>query len=272
MRRLTLWLLIFALALLPGCASKYGEQRTTVNYYPACYQPIQDLRSSEHNVAKGTAVGSLIGALGGALTGLLVSGGKWQGAVVGGAVGAAGGAMAGNYYARKQQEQDDNRRLASYLQDLEGDISGLNVVSAAARNSLQCYDRQFRILLGEIKAKRISREAASARYQEIRNGKEEAVAILGETLARAQEMDRQYEQAFLNEEQALSRPQKAAQADTPRKKAAIKAARKKKDSLVAATREIREQKNSAQTGMANDDAEFAKYLKDVSDEQADIRA
>ena len=58
------------------------------------------------------------------------------GAVVGGATGGVAGTMAGNIYARKQQEADDNRRLASYLQDLDGDISNLDLAGAAARTSL----------------------------------------------------------------------------------------------------------------------------------------
>ena len=55
--------LIMALLALPGCASKYGAQRTKVNYYPQCYQPVQQLRDDENYVAKSTATGAVGGAL-----------------------------------------------------------------------------------------------------------------------------------------------------------------------------------------------------------------
>lgn len=242
MRRIPALVLILSLLLtaLGGCASRYGEQKTTVNYYPGCYRPIQDLRQREHEVAKGGAGGAAIGALGGALIGLLATG-KWQGAVAGAAVGAAGGGIVGASRAKAQQERDDNKRMAAYLEELDGDISNLDIASAAARTSLQCYDQQFALLLKDIKVKTINRETAAKRFAEISSGREEAIAILGNAANQARNLDQQYEEAFVNEErQAMQNPVRQ-----PQKRQAIQVARQKKQKLTLKTASLEQEKNQA---------------------------
>lgn len=216
-----------ALPLMTGCASKYGEQKTVVNYYPSCYAPIQDLRSREHDVATATAVGGVTGALGGALIGLLATG-KAEGAIMGAAAGAASGMVAGNIYASKRKQAEDNIRLASYLQDIDGDISRLDIDGAAATNSLQCYDREFKGLVANIKARAISREAASKRFAEIMTGREEASFILGRIVDNARGLTQQYEQAFNQEEMDIQNPQRASSGGSVQaKKRTINAGRQK---------------------------------------------
>ncbi len=204
MRRLLSCLLTAALLVsVSGCASKYGTQQTVVNYYPACYDPIKKLRDSEQAVNRQTAGGAAVGALGGALLGLLVTG-KAEGAVVGAVAGGATGAVAGNMIAKKQQIADDNRRMASYLQDLEGDISGLDIVSTSARTSLQCYNKQFRMLVKDIKSKRVTRQQAERMFAEIQSGTQEAVNLLGTAETNGRDMERQYREALTQEEQKIS--------------------------------------------------------------------
>lgn len=267
MKKLLVYFLAIILItpILGGCASKYGEQKTVVNYYPACYQPISDLREREHNVAKTTAGGAVVGALGGALIGLLASGGKWQGAVMGAAAGGVTGTVAGNIYASKQQEADDNRRLASYLQDIDGDISNLDVVGAAARNSLQCYDRQFAVLVRDMKAGTITREAAQARYGEISTGREEAIAILGQVATQARSLDQQYEEALMAEQRNLQTPVKMAEgpAVVKRKAAAINTARKRKAPLVQAANSFDAEKSAAQRVSSSQNQEMQAVLRDL---------
>ena len=41
-------LLLAGSLLLTGCASQYGAQKTKVNYYPQCYQPVAQLRQDEN--------------------------------------------------------------------------------------------------------------------------------------------------------------------------------------------------------------------------------
>lgn len=260
MSRLTALFISFSLVLpvLSGCASKYGEQKTVVNYYPACYAPIQDLRDREHNVAKSTAVGGVIGALGGALVGILATG-KMEGAVMGAAVGGAGGLVAGNIYASKQQQADDNIRLASYLQDLDGDISNLDVSGAAAQSSLQCYNRQFNALLAAIKSKTISRQAAEARFAEIMSGREEANVILGQVVSNARSLQQEYEQAFIQEERNIQSPQKASQgmAAIQAKKQTINRGRNKTKQFATVERKWQEVRETANVETAQQQKEIA---------------
>lgn len=191
-----------AVSLSSGCASKYGTQKTEVHYYPACYDPIQKLRKEEKSVTDSTVGGSAVGALGGALLGVLVTG-KAEGALIGAVAGAAGGAVVGNQLAKNRQIASQNQRMAAYLNDLDGSIANLNIVSASARSSLQCYDRQFKLLVTAIRKKRVTHAEAQRMFAEIRSGTEEASALLGELESEARDMERQYREALASEEQRL---------------------------------------------------------------------
>lgn len=258
---------VIALATLPGCASKYGEQRTVVNYYPACYSPIQDLRDREHDVAKTTVGGSVVGALGGALIGLLATG-KAEGALAGGMAGGMAGAVAGNIYANKQKEADDNRRLVSYLQDMDGDISNMDIDAAAAKTSFNCYERAFQRLIVEIKEKRVSPEAARSRYAEIRSGEEEAAAIYSDLAVRSQDLQTQYEQAFMREERVLSSPRKIAQGNVRQKASALKQARGKTSVFASKKQQFSGAKKEADTTISAQDRQMAAELKYMQDSLA----
>lgn len=248
MRAITNFLMPFlALALLCGCASRYGTQNTRVSYYPMCYQPIYDLRDRENTVGKSTAGGALVGALGGALLGLLAGDGKWQGALMGAAVGGVGGSMAGHAYGTHQQEQDDNRRMASYLQNLDGDIYDMDISTAAARTSLNCYDKQFKVLLAAIKAGTIDRRSAAARFAEIQSGREEAINILGDAAYMGNSLEQQYEDAFLAEERDMQMQARTGSTVARQQQRVLQAARQKKQTLAKKTTQARKEQASAQT-------------------------
>lgn len=274
----TAFVTVFSLSA-GGCASRYGTQRTQVQFYPGCYQPIAQLRQSEHSVLKGTAGGAALGVLAGALLGALSSdrGDRGTSAVIGGVVGGVAGGMAGNVYAQKQQIADENRRMASYLEDLEGDISGLDIVSASARTSLQCYDHQFQNLVGNIRAKRISRGQAEMMFSEIRSGREEAIAILGQAETQGRELDRQYQAALAEEEHVLAQPaqttarsQPQQQARKPRTAAQTKQARdgiatakKKQQTLNRKVDEISKERQVAQAKNQADSQAVARMLEEI---------
>lgn len=190
----------FVLSCLGGCASKYGQQTTTVNSYPQCYAPIRQLREEENRAAKSAAGGAVAGALLGALVGGLASG-KAEGAVIGGAVGGVAGGAIGYSHGKQSQIRDQNARMASYLRDLDGDISGLDAVTASARFSIQCYDKEFKRLVAGYKAGRITRMDLDRSYGEIRSGIGEAERILGTTLRNAHERDAEYQAAISSEAQ-----------------------------------------------------------------------
>ena len=207
LQKSTILLLLCVLPLggLWGCASKYGEQTTVVNYYPQCYAPIKQLRDEENRVAKSTAGGAVGGALIGALIGGLATG-KVQGAVVGGVAGGVTGGAIGYAAGKQKQIRDQNARMASYLQDLDGDIAGLDAVSASARYSIQCYDKEFNQVISAYRAGRISRLELDKSYTEIRNGIAEAERLVGATLRKAYERDEQYNEALASEAQRMGQP------------------------------------------------------------------
>lgn len=273
-------ILMLATTLTTGCASQYGAPRTQVYYYPACYQPLQDLRDREHNVTKTTVGTALFGAVAGVITGLAATGGKWQGAVVGGMAGAATGAVGGNIYAKNQQRREDNMRMASYMQQLDGDISALDLVSAAARTSLQCYDRQFNALVAAMEEGRVDPEAAHYRFGEIMSGREEAISLMGDVLSNAHELDERYEQALAQEEDAMRYPPREIDGDDyyddyyePRQaptRQTITKARKRKNVFTKKTQALAQERNAAREISQRQISEM-NTLYDASEQFEDAR-
>ena len=58
---------VACIALLGGCASKYGAQTTQVNYYPQCYSPVAQLRADEDRITNSTAGGAAGGVFSNAI-------------------------------------------------------------------------------------------------------------------------------------------------------------------------------------------------------------
>ena len=196
-----LTMLFAASLLLSGCAgSRYPAQQTSVNYYPQCYRPIDDLRQDERLTDNATVGGAMGGAILGALVGGL-STGKIEGALVGAAAGGAAGAVGGNIYGKSQTRARDTDYLRQYAHSLGEDAAGMNRATAAARVSMRCYDQQFRLAADQYRAGKLSRMEFEERYQEIRSGLQETSAILGSTASTMQERDKEY-QATLQQKKA----------------------------------------------------------------------
>ena len=197
---------VVSLLLLSGCASsKYGPQITTVQYYPSCYAPINDLRQADSDFNKNVAGGAVGGALAGALIGFLATG-NTQGTLIGAGTGAVVGTGVGYAKAKQERIADDNRRMASYLVDIDGDISGMDRATAAASVARDCYSREFNRAVADFKAGRISREELARRYQEIKDGSTEAGNILGVVIASASEKEQQYQLAIADEAKKTNQP------------------------------------------------------------------
>lgn len=179
---------------LAGCASKYGPQKTVVRYYPACYQPIKDLREREYKTPKGAATGGAIGSISGALIGAIS--GSWRGVATGAATGVIGGATAGGMYAGNQKDAEETKQLAAYLEEIDGDISNLDLPKAAAKVSLMCYDKKFKTLVTDIKERKLDLSQAQERFTEISDGRNEAFYILGEPVTEANDLKKEYNAAF----------------------------------------------------------------------------
>ena len=223
MQRLASIPLCFFLAaglLVSGCTSQYGDQKTKVNYYPQCYQPVNQLRQDENSTGKSTAAGAVGGALLGALIGGLATG-KASGAVAGAVAGGAAGAVAGNVYGKSKAQDRDAAYLHQYSQQLGSETASMNRSTAAAKVAAKCYDEQFKLAANQFKAGQISRIEFQDRYNEIRSGLEETSFILNNTATTMAKKDSEYQQA-------LAEPYTSAQPATPTASSSSGAAKFKK--------------------------------------------
>jgi outer membrane lipoprotein SlyB len=206
--------------LLSGCTSQYGDQKTKVNYYPQCYQPVSQLRQDENSTGKSTAAGAVGGALLGALIGGLATG-KASGAVVGAVAGGAAGAVAGNVYGKSKAQDRDAAYLRQYSQQLGNESASMNRSTAAAKVATKCYDEQFKLATAQFKAGQITRIEFQDRYNEIRSGLEETSYILKDTATTMAKKDSEYQQALA--EPYTSAEPAASSTGTAKKKTAAKA-------------------------------------------------
>ncbi len=266
-RALALLCLLPALALpAGGCASKYGAQTTKVAYYPDCYQPIADLRQSEHSVARSTVGGAAIGAVLGAIGGYLITG-KGSGAAVGAAAGAAAGGAVGYAKGSSDKEREDSERLSEYLSQIDGNISGLDRTTAAARMARQCYDRQFTVAASEYKAGRLTKDQFRDRYIEVSSGMGEAARIVGEKSVESEQVAAQYRQALNQEADRLGVPkeQLAQSKSTGSRKSSSQA----KTAPASAT--LQTDEGQQLTKLADKTATMDKSVNDAKTEEAALR-
>ena len=264
---------LLACTAMLGCAAgNYGNQITHVEYYPSCYAPLEDLREADKDFNKTVVASAATGALLGALVGLLANG-KPEGALVGAVAGGAVGAGVGYAGAKQQRIADDNQRMASYLRDIDGDISGLDRATAAARVARDCYDKEFKSAIAAYKAGRIKRPELQRRYDEIRNGCSEASYILGSVITTAYSKEKEYEEALREESKVTGQPLPVVKAssDTDRKTGTKPAAQPRKkrpappkeatlEEVAQSTRQLNEAKQSAK-----DEQEALKKMQEEMD-------
>ena len=190
--------ILLMVSMLFSCASKHDSVNANVHYYGVCYRHIKMLKDNEKNITSGTTTGAVLGILTGTLIGL--SRGNVRSAVVGGIVGGATGALAGNLSARHENQRAENKYMFEYMENLEGDIKNLNIITVAATRSLECYDAQFEFLLDDIRNRMITRYDAEKRFDEIIQGRDEAIKLLGEAETHGRDLEKQYEKAFSDEQ------------------------------------------------------------------------
>ncbi|MBV8336622.1 MAG: hypothetical protein JO358_14495 [Alphaproteobacteria bacterium] len=179
---------------LAGCVAPGGTtvpQTTKVNYYPQCYQPVQQLRQADQQFAQTMAINTALGAAGGAALGGLISK-NWQGALYGALAGGAT-AAAGTYaQARFQQEADDERRAALMSNDLYHDSSEMQRAVVAARQANNCYNSAFNQVASGVRRGTMPREEARLRFAEIYDGQRETAAILAQYGKKANDSVQEY--------------------------------------------------------------------------------
>lgn len=188
--------------VLGGCAgnpSSKVAQTTQVQYYPTCYQPVQQLRDSDSAMTKSVATGAVIGGLLGAATGALATDNKDKRGR-NAAIGAAGGALAGGavgYYNQKQQQiTDDKQRIGSYASDIDASRQQIDRSVAYAQASQNCYKTEFANLLQARKAKTVSDDEGRKRLAEIVAGLQESNALIAQVDGRTSEDLASYTQAY----------------------------------------------------------------------------
>lgn len=177
--------LLLILLFTTSCAKK-TEDTVQAHYYPSCHEPLAYLHSRTGGTGKAVATGAVQGgvisgiatAIVGAITGNLRPVGVLAGVAAGGAVGG----LVGGVNQHQNIERADNQHLAKYLEEVDGDISNMDIVQAAATVSKQCYAREFATLTREMREGKIEDSAALARYTEIVAGTKEADQLLGEKL------------------------------------------------------------------------------------------
>ena len=201
--------LVASLAL-GGCALPGGTtvpQTTKVNYYPQCYQPVQQLHQADQQFAQTMAVNTMVGAAGGAALGGLI-GGNWQSALYG-AVAGGTAAAAGTYaQARFQQEADDERRAYLISNDMSHDSSEMQRAVFAARQANSCYNSAFNQVAGDVRRGSFSREEARQRFAEINDGQRETAAILAQYGKKANDSVQEYRVA-VNQQSQKARPSRS---------------------------------------------------------------
>lgn len=173
---------VLALAIC-ACAKNSGENYTT--YYPQCRQPILDMQSmgpSYGRAVKGAAAGGLVGGATGFFLGLLFNGGNLANAGISAAVGAATGSLTGGISGGMSggpNNAEENMLLARYYDQIDGDISGLDVRQAAGTVAMQCYRKRLAELDSMEKSGKIAPLAADKRRIEIEHGMAQARELIG---------------------------------------------------------------------------------------------
>ncbi len=161
--------------LLAGCASKYGQQTTVVQYYPECYAPIAQLRQEEKKFVKNVAAGAIFGALAGAVIGGAIGGGR--GALAGAGAGLLVGAGVAAALTKYKQVQDDRKRRSYLSRDMAAEAATLDHVGLSAAMASKCYKEHFDKLLVDFKAGGMSKAEFQARALEIISGLNEIAVI-----------------------------------------------------------------------------------------------
>lgn len=161
--------LCVALALT-GCSSTKNLADFNPNYYPQCYDPIAKLcRDSDYgNELRDTVSGALIGAVLGALVGAAT--GKSENAAIGAAVGAGVGAVGGFAKAKIDKYQDQNQRLEQLHAMLGEEYQTLDLEKSSVEAALRCYAQEINKIKKAVRNKKMSKEEALSRMNEIKIG------------------------------------------------------------------------------------------------------
>lgn len=238
-KRSTLVLAIAGSLGLHGCANMPGQESqvssvprlVTTNYYPNCYQPVEELRRydvsarmakrQEEARTAGILAGVALGAIAGAA---LDRNNRGRGALLGGLAGSLIGAMATaqqDQSATQQAAQDRSNLADKYAYYIDGDVSDMDLTLASAQKAQSCYQKEYSKLLRDKKRGRVTVQEGRQRLTEIVDGLQETNGLIATVDSRFTEnvavYTRSYEESL--QQSGLNRTQ-VANAATPSKKTA----------------------------------------------------
>ena len=238
-KRSTLVLAIAGSLGLHGCANMPGQESqvssvprlVTTNYYPNCYQPVEELRRydvsarmakrQEEARTAGILAGAALGAIAGAA---LDRNNRGRGALLGGLAGSLIGAMATaqqDQGATQQAAQDRSNLADKYAYYIDGDVSDMDLTLASAQKAQGCYQKEYSRLLRDKKRGRVTAQEGRQRLTEIVAGLQETNDLIATVDSRFTEnvavYTRSYEESL--QQSGLNRTQ-VASAATPSKKTA----------------------------------------------------
>lgn len=173
-------LLLILVLISAGCAK--NTEQVKAHYYPKCHEPLAYLhertagtgKAVAGSIVQGGVISGIAAAIAGAITGHL----RPIGVLAGVGAGAAVGGIVGGASQHANLEKADNQHLAKYMEEIDGDISDMDIVTAAATVSKQCYSRAFTKLTQEMREGTIDNQTATARFEEIAAGTREADKLL----------------------------------------------------------------------------------------------
>ncbi|MDR2302035.1 MAG: glycine zipper family protein [Deltaproteobacteria bacterium] len=213
------FLFVASTFLAAGCGSKYGPKTVKVNYYPQCYQPIDQLRAAEEKVKKDMITGAALGAITGAVVGI-ASTGSARGAAVGAGIGLIAG-LAGSYLISSAvQDKALKDRLAAYNTSMDSQTNNLNIAVKYAKISCDCYEAEYKKLNASYQRGQISKEEMLVRLKEIRDGNNDAITVLKVFKADAVKHTETFAQIYKMEQSRSSDKLSRSQINSLRKKEA----------------------------------------------------
>lgn len=153
--------------LVSGCVTPGSEERLGADRGDdACRAQAVALDASQNYFAEdllagvmaGAATGALTGALGAALTGRNVGAAAAKGAIVGAVAGAAGA------YWEKRMQGGRAQAILGIKQDIRREAEQLERTKVAFRQLNDCRKQQFAAIKADYKAKKLTKDAAEARW------------------------------------------------------------------------------------------------------------
>ena len=181
MKKLSLFFLFFL--IITGCSSKTNVQLPNTRYYPNCAEPLEYVSKNNvdepSSVGRGMAAGGLLSGLASIIVGALSGNLRGSNVLIGVAAGTAVGGMVGGASGVSAAAKKNNKKMAEYLEQIDGDIEDITTVKQAAGTlSLQCYNKKYQTLLQDIRRHAITNNAAQAHFDEILAGTKAAAQLI----------------------------------------------------------------------------------------------